>query len=416
MAAVGTWLTTLALIALCSLPSVQNEVIFCATRSTNLTGAANVVGFDGLTSNVGNGFDLSTDTFTAPESGYYWISFSAAIQAEDEADVRLVGSTRQPNIFRESTSLNGVDTTSRNELTVLTAGSSKLTLSSDFPLYSDAGLQVSFSGFSLDSIMTTVVGFSFGLSNTDTTAGRLIYDQIYVDTHSGWNTSTNSYIAPVDGTYFITLNAANDGVSPGFTDLYAAGSLLTRLYHYSNATGPDSSSKSVIIQLTAGQQIYTTLTDPNSYSDLRYQTSLLGFLYNPYRQLPISWSVATEASATGLVYPLGFDVVFVNQGNGWNVATNLYKVPLSGTYYITWTAGSYAPYPSLMELVLNESPVANIYRGANLYSNIDTKSRSIILQLVLDDELKIRVPAGYRIYSNAQRITTFSGIRIGVTV
>lgn len=52
-------------------------------------------------------------------------------------------------------------------------------------------------------------------------------------------------------------------------------------------------------------------------------------MYNPTGILPSSFSVANEQTYAGLQNPLPFDIVFLNQGNGWDIVTN--KLVIDGT-------------------------------------------------------------------------------------
>lgn len=72
-----------------------------------------------------------------------------ACTADQEANVALLGESRAPNIIRRHTAFaGGPDTTSRFELISLNGlQSGRITISSDYALYSDAtGLQIAFLG------------------------------------------------------------------------------------------------------------------------------------------------------------------------------------------------------------------------------------------------------------------------------
>ncbi len=75
------------------------------------------------------------------------------------------------------------------------------------------------------------------------------------------------------------------------------------------------------------------------FSDIRYTTSFQGFLYAPTGIIPLSWSVANEQTFTGNLDPVPFDVVFLNQGAGWDIVQNTYRARDAGVYYVQMTAG-----------------------------------------------------------------------------
>ena len=46
------------------------------------------------------------------------------------------------------------------------------------------------------------------------------------------------------------------------------------------------------------------------------------------------------------------------------------------------------------------------------HNGIKTRSRAIITRLNVGDVLRINLPTGYYLYSNNNRITTFTGFRV----
>jgi hypothetical protein len=387
-----------------------SAIAFFATRSSDLTTATTIIPFNSTTVNDGQGFDLSTSTFTPPQGGLYWIHWSVGLQSLSSNDVRLDGPVRKPNILRTFNTWSGVDTKSRDEIVLLRALVDQLTLSSDKPLYSDAGVQTSFGGFQLDNVVSPLVAFSVGRTTTLSSAGQMPYDLINKDTNNGW--SSNRYLVSITGTWviFFSIGAPNGG--DVHVSLYAPNVVTYLHFGSTNNAGEDTLSKTVVIPVTAGSSIYTYLNDPPVYSDIRYQTALMGFLYAPRLLLPVSWCVASETTYAGTTDPVPFDVVLTNEGNGWNAITNIFTVPVTGVYYIHMTAGIYYPYPTKMELLVNGVVKANVYRSSVTHNNVDTRSRAIILPLNENDQLKIRIPSGYRLYSDGNRYTIFSGFRI----
>ena len=327
-----------------------------------------------------------------------------------EVDVRLIGAPeRTPNILRKHTSWSGIDTTSRHEIVFLDPIYNRLSLSSDGPLYSDAARQTTFCGFQLNNVNAVTAAFSVGLTTSLSTAGQMTYDIVIVDTDNAW--SLNRYVVPYTGTWIVTFMMGAPTSGDARVDLYAP-SLLTSLYFSStNNGGPDTLSKTIILTMLQGNTIYTSLADTPVYSDIRYQTSLMGFFYNSNFQ-SISWCVATELQIAGPADPVTFDVVFINEGNGWNSVTNQYTVPLAGVYCIQLAAGIVAADGTKMELLINGELAIDVYRTSISHNGIDTRSRSFIIPLQTNDVLKVRLPNGYSLFSNANRITMFSGFRV----
>ena len=375
-----------------------------------LSSATHRISFDGLEINDRFGFNLTDSRFYPPESGLYWLSFSAGISPNTITDVRLVGADRAPNILREHQSWNGYDTTSRSELTNLLTSLNIVHLSSDGALYSSSLRQTSFCGFQLNNVMRSVAAFSVGCSTKSMTTGQMTYDYVNVDTNSGW--STNEYVVPYSGTWVITFQVGIETGGDSQVDLYAPN-LITSLNFYStNNAGTDTQSKTVILTIDAGAIIYTSLSNAPVYSDIRYQTSLMGFFYSPKLVQPVSWCVARASSIFGPANPVPFDVVLINQGNGWNIATNVFIVPNTGVYYVHLSAGMNTAADTSMDMLIDKVPIINVYRTSVSHNGIDNRGRSYILALQVNNQLSIRLELGYSLYSNANRITIFSGFRI----
>ena len=248
--------------------------------------------------------------------------------------------------------------------------------------------------------------FSVGLTTSLSTAGQMSYDLVILDTDSRWN--SNRYLVPYTGTWVIAFTTGAPTSGDSRVDLYAP-SLVTSLYFFStNSAGPDTLSKTLIITMLEGNVIYTSLADTPVYSDIRYQTSLMGFFYNPNFP-PITWCVASESQFIVATDPVPFDVVFINEGNGWNTATSQYTVPLAGVYSIISTAGISANTETKMEQLIHGVLEVDKLRSSTSHNGIDTRSRSLILSLQINDVLRVRLLSGYSLYCDTNRKTLFSG-------
>ena len=191
--------------------------------------------------------------------------------------------------------------------------------------------------------------------------------------------------------------------------------LASIIFYDSSHKGIDIISRTVITTMTAGDRLYTQCRHGccSLYSSIDHQlTTLNGFLYAPYRSVPIAWWVGNSKDDVlrGLINPFVFDDILINQGNGWNRTTNKYLVPLAGVYYIHLTTGTTGRY-SKLELMRNGHPVMNIQVESNTRSPIVT-SRAIILPLKKFEQLFIRLPSGYQVKSNGHIYVSFSGFRI----
>ena len=99
-------------------------------------------------------------------------------------------------------------------------------------------------------------------------------------------------------------------------------------------------------------------------SDIRFLTSMKGFLYKPYQRESVTWRVVIQKDActSGLLDPVQFDSVVVNEGSVWNMTSNQFLAPLSGVHYLQLSAGMCDNKPTKIELMINGSPFINLCR------------------------------------------------------
>ena len=69
---------------------MNEKVIFAAVRSSSGDiGSSEIITYDSLTTNMGNGMDSSTGKFTTPTSGLYMFTFSAVSANKNTAEVTI---------------------------------------------------------------------------------------------------------------------------------------------------------------------------------------------------------------------------------------------------------------------------------------------------------------------------------------
>ena len=397
-------------------------VVFSAARvSSFYPGIDKQIFYDYLLVNEGNGFDLSRSTFTPPFSGHYWFHYSVGIDSYGQADSYMTGSERFSNVMRSSSSSYGQDTISRDEIFDLRTECGQVKLWSGLPLFSDNFLQTSVSGFSVDSISdVSPVLFSLALSSSMSCplSTKIPFDRIFMDTYNGWSSSRREYIIPVSGTYVISLLAGSMPGNQIGLGLYSWGAVVTSLQLGSTNHQYESIGKTIVIEQLQGDPICAICyyyQYSHLYSELHAHTLLTGFLYRPRNFQGIAWSLATIEPVVGPAYPVSFPLEITDIGNGWDRASSRYTVQQSGSYYIHLTAGVDSYQGTRLELqVNNNTPVVNVYLSSSDHNGIKTRGRAIILRLNAGDILHVNLPYGYYLYSNGNRIATFSGFLISV--
>jgi hypothetical protein len=389
---------------------------FCVSRSTNLDAGADVIDFDSQCfehDEQSSGFNLTTDTFTPRVSGLYWLHFTAGLPDTGElTEVQLVLPTRTINIVRSAPGMPA--TSSRSELVYLTADVDQLHLSSADVIWSTASnAQVSWSGIHLESIMNgPVVAFSAALSKPTERNGevQVAFDTILVDTHSGWN--VDRYNVPVAGLWVVTAQVGDHPNTSGGSSFHV-NLVAFECYvdHWWPGRGVDQDSCTAIVHLDTDDYLALTVRDTSAYSDLGYQTSLMGFLYSPSAFTPVAWTVILATTRLGPVDPLPFRIVFMNEGNGFNGNSSNFITPQAGLYYVSMTGSSiHDEHPMRLELLHNGVLKATVAFEFFAYLS---RTRAIILRLNVGDELRVRLPANYEVYaSGAYAETLFCGFRM----
>lgn len=383
------------------------SVSFQATRLSSLPSAPGVVQFDNLPVNHWS-FNQASNTFTAPVTGYYWIHMTVAIPKDSQANVLLRGLSPVEYIIvsRTSTNYDGPVTTSTDSVAYLNAGTA-IQIITQYPLYSDSLLQTSFGCFLLDSIMSPVVAFAFGLSNSfictlPACSYVIPFNVIYLDTHYAWNSTSSAYIVPVTGTYVISLSA-------GTTSIYRVGAYLqvnsvVKMYHVYTYdifhSQPETYSGLGLVSLKAGDVVSEVLY----LGTVSPATVFSGFLYSPYLTPAVAFSVGVNknnAVQNAPLDPVPYDTVLVNQGNGWNKSKFTFTAPFDGVYYIHVTSMMAGGATCQKDVLLNGVAVVNYMYMSTTHSSEDSRSRGFILRLKAGDELRVRLTNGtYYIANN----------------
>ena len=161
---------------------------------------------------------------------------------------------RSSNILRTNTRfMDGVDSTSRDEILTLKSHCSKLSLSSKSGLFSDTYLQTTFAGFFISNIFSPITAFSLGLSspfNFENYPTEIPFDIINIDTHKGWNRFSNAYIVQVTGVYVISLTVTSLAREFPFVQLQINSETFVGLHFGSNNTnGIETLSRTVLLSL-----------------------------------------------------------------------------------------------------------------------------------------------------------------------
>ena len=122
----------------------------------------------------------------------------------------------------------------------------------------------------------------------------------------------------------------------------------------------------------------------------------------------VAWCVARTSSITGVIDPLVYNRILVNEGNAWNPDTNTVTIPYTGYYLIHYGLGVPAGTGVSYYLYSSGTRVTRLYRGSSVHNGVDTLSKTLIRRFVAGSVLKIRTD--YNTFSNSMMQTTFEGL------
>ena len=361
-------------------------------------------------------FNSSSNTFTTPFAGLYWLIISAGVPGSNQCEIRIRGINKMCDLVRAHTTYtSNADTLSREGLLDLPENS-EIFLSTTYPLSNDGNMQTTFSSFSIEETMSRIVGFQVALSIGTYQTGNIAFDKVLIDTNDRWNTATNDYTVQIGGIYVLNMLTGAVSGQPHSITLRQNSLDVCEIYFTSTSqVAEDMLSKTVLRLGNVNDKFSIYLRSGNVYSDIRYFTSFSGFLYSP-KSTAVAWYVArTSGLISGLVDPVPFEEIIINindVGTGWDPTTNRFTAPKDGIYYVSLCAGFQNNYYVNLVLLLNDDPVTNIQILSNSRNGYDTRSRSIIVRLKEGDELRVVLPRGYGLYSNSNRLTSFAGFRL----
>ncbi|XP_030286579.1 complement C1q-like protein 4 [Sparus aurata] len=109
---------------------------------------------------------------------------------------------------------------------------------------------------------------------------------------------------------------------------------------------------------------------------------------------------------------LKFDTIITNVGEGYDNTSGVFKAPIAGVYYFTFSYQAPKNYTSGLLLMKNDSVVVKAadHNGRGEYLT-DNGGNSAILELALGDKVFMQLPANHCVWT-ADRTTSFSGFRI----
>ena len=239
-----------------------------------------------------------------------------------------------------------------------------------------------------------------------------------MDFDNVWSSCANSLVSkksllvPLDGVYFFSLCGGLQNKYPlTYSVVDTSGSTVAQVSRKSSThNASDTISKDTIVQLSKGQKLYVVKT---------------GCVYDSRDYLLTSWSVFrmtemfsplylfSSRRSTSQMEPgvMVFDDVTVDTRGValYNSSSGVFNAVADGVYFFAFTTG--VPGGSTQNVTLNVNGVAKVtvYRGSNVTNDIDTLSRSVLLELSENDEVTLSLEDGELYGSKKGEETTFTG-------
>lgn len=268
------------------------------------------------------------------------------------------------------------------------------------------------------------VGFSAVMTvNASISDGSaVIYDTAHTNVGNGYDTTSGTFTAPVEGTYVFHFHALSHADEEAWIELFHNDQYVVASYGYTSGSYADSGN-SVVLHLKKGDRINVKArpgTDVKLYGDSdEYYTTFCGALLSPTvhgsgsghsTQQEVAFSVGlthNEASTNGP--KVVFDRVFVNLGQDFNVNTGVFTASVGGLYAFHYHALAQSGQEVWVELYHNYIYVNSLYGHTS--GSYGPGSNSAVLELVAGDTvyLDIKHHDSFLYGGGDEVYSTFSG-------
>ena len=354
-------------------------------------------------------YNKTSGYFNFPTNGIYVFHISVGLVASQSVCISLLTQTSPPtsitNLNNTEINHGNFDTTSVDYIGTVAANTPFYFNVQSGTAGSNLLRQTSWSAFLLDSIMFPLIAFcATPAVNIGNTIGKIDFTGTIVNTGNAWNGTSDTFTAPQNGIFvFCIKGGVYNDISEIF--MYVNYNKTFRVKAYQKP-GYYQSGKTVALPLAANDTVY--LSALNLYGSL---TSFGGFLYEPISGRKVIWSVSQTNIQSGAKNPFPYNVIFLNEGNGWNSATNKFVVPYAGVYQLHLSIGLRYIEKSDYRLQWNGVDYASIF---NLQGGTygETRSRSIMIDALVGDTFHITLAASCTSHEGYYGETSFTGFLV----
>ena len=212
------------------------------------------------------------------------------------------------------------------------------------------------------------------------------------------NTNGRSFIpsgircSPIPRLYWLHVGVDVEALQGAYTNFTSSrnDTSLVLLSTQNELNGVDRVTRDGIIQLDVGEQM-------NCFSNSSRNTFWMGFRLDSLMKPLIAFYVGRTASWTQSTSAVVYDQIMVNIGGGWNIISNRFIAPVTGTYYFSLSLGYEAGNSPNFQILINNTPKLGATAGVGsiMTSGIGIIAKSYMVTMTQDDFLEVRT-------SNAQ--------------
>ncbi|ELU06839.1 hypothetical protein CAPTEDRAFT_215797 [Capitella teleta] len=409
-------------------PNIDNATAFYATRHSPWNNVGwTYVTFDDVPVNIGHAL-IDKTTLIVDRPGLYFFSFSTSVDQYGVMDTVLETSSafsHEPHIFRGSTSHNNQDMIHRNSLAVFDM-MDMTTYDSYSSMYSDEGNLISWMGINLLDAFNDTAAFYVTRNSSFHIHGAIMFEEKLIDTKDAFNMEFGYFTAPKTGLYFLTYGVGQAAGIESRVDLRTrdvGGDPQTEVSltkQSSEHNELDMQTRSTLVHLDEGEDIWVALTTGEIHSDTRNQISFAGFHLDPLRAPLVAWCAHRFSSWHGIASPLDpvpFPLIEVNEGDIYNPDTHVITVSISGYYYIEVNIGALPDRAVGVDILRadmhgTEDLLGRVSRKSTVHRGIDSIGRSVFVYLAVGDTLRLRAHVQTGIFSHDDKATTFMGFLV----
>lgn len=177
-----------------------------------------------------------------------------------------------------------------------------------------------------------------------------------------------------------------------------------------NHDGPDTMGRDIILEMTSQERLsMVSEMSGGVWSDGEFQTSWSGVSLSGAMTNVVAFC-ASRVSAWPALGRIALPSMILNRGGGFQEGRHVFRAPVDGIYYLTYSAGSVVNEPLRVNLVSDrQGSLVEIWRDHTSYVGEDVLSRSTLVEMTAGEEIWIELRLGYIGSTAETRAISFCG-------